>query len=267
MNTMTRWSKWQWAGIAQIFLLMSVAGADEASPKASEAKIAEVPLKIILDEERRRDHPANVTWVSVEGGIGGSDFPALSSDRSRIALLHEVGTMDDDYPIFEVWSTKPPKLLRRIPLFPCSTCAWKDVSTHLSEAAKAIKHQLVEVNHILTQGGYRPMEGFFDFSDWKTVVAEKWGMSVTVEPMKPPADGDVLRVRSLQGGRDLLKLKLPAVYVQMGDDPMNVCGSGHYPRKGWYDPTLRVAVIQLIAPGSRDGCERPERWILKRLAR
>ena len=268
MNVMTLTrgrAGWQWAwGLP--WLLMGAAGAGEMPQEASSTASTEMPLRIVLDEEISTGRPANVTWISVGGGIGRNDFPALSSDRSRIALLHDVGTMDDEYPIFEVWSTKSPKLLRRIPLFPCSTCAWKDVSTRLSEAKKAIKHQLVEVNRILAQGSYRPMEIFFDFSDRKTVVAEKWGMRVTAEPMPTPADGNVLRVSFLQGGRDLLELKLPMVIRHSGDDPMNDCFNAYYPYQGWYEPTLRVAVIQLISPGgSQDGCELPEQWLVRRL--
>lgn len=246
--------------------MTGMVSADETLPRASETMSAEAPLKIVLSEWRA-DIPTDVTWVRIGGGIGRSDFPALSIDRSRITLLHEVGTLESGYPIFEVWSTRPPKLLRRIPLLPrADSDAWHDVNMLAPEVVAAVKGQLVEVNRILVQGGYRSMESFFDFSDWKTVVAEKWGMRVAVEPMKVPSDGDIFRVSTLQGERDLLVLKLPRVIRPMGDDPMSSCGNAPYPSQGWYDPTLRISVIRLINPGgSPDGCDLPEEWILKGL--
>lgn len=256
----SRGRRWAWAAL---WLLMGAASADEALLDAPGTAFAGVSLKIILSEWRA-DIPANMTWIRIGGGIEKSDFPALSSDRLRIALLYKAGDPHmSGYPVFEIWSTKLLKLLRRIPLVPRRESSLDhDVDTLAPEVIAAVKQQLVEVNRILADGGYRPMVALFKLPQWGALN----GIGKFGKHFSYPRNDEqpFLTITSAATGHVDLKLKMPLIFLGPENDE-NRCIARADPNQGWYDPVLRIVVIQLDFSGARDGCEQSEQWVLKRL--
>lgn len=266
MNVMKRCGGWQGSWLSLLLLLMISARADEISPTIAGAGLAESSLTIVLGEWGT-EVPAGVTLVGIGGGIGRSEFPALSSDRSRIALLYvEEYPLTEAYPVFEIWSAKTLRLLRRIPLVPISISnAGHGADVHDLEVVAAVERQLVLANHILAEDGYRPLARLYD--TWETQVPlagfENFGKKINY----PTADGSLV-IASSATGRVELKLKMPVIpSISGSEDPLNDCEVRGDAEQAWYEPEKRIVVVRMAFNSARDGCEQPERWILKRLAR
>lgn len=260
MSVLKLFGGWQAAWMVLVLLLAGTATADETPSTASE----KTPLKIALGEWRA-DIPTDVTWIVVGGRVERSDFPALSSDHSRIALLYFADyPWVEAYPIFEIWSTKTLKLLRRIPLVPSSVSdAAHGVDVHAPKVVEAVKRQIVEVNRILAEEGYRRLEVLYDTQavQGSLVGLEKFGMRIDY----PGADGSLV-IASSATGRVELKLKIPVIPTISGsEDPSNDCEVRGDAEQAWYEPERRIVVVRMTFISARDGCDQPEQWLVKRL--
>lgn len=249
-----------WQGVALVLLLAGAASADETPPTSS----AKESLKIVLGEWRE-DVPANVTRIVIGGRIEKDQFPALSSDQSRIALLYFADhPMTEAYPVFEIWSTKTLKLLRRIPLVPSSISeAGHGVDVHAPEVVEAVKRQIVEVNRVLGTDGYRQMEVLYDAQavQGPLVGFENFGKRIDYSGV----DGSLV-ITSSTTGRIQLKLSMPVIPTISGsEDPLNDCEVRGAAEQAWYAPESWIIVVRMTFISARDGCDQPEQWFVKRL--
>ncbi len=250
-------------------LLWMLAIPAMASEPCSEDVVADEPaLSQIWFGEWRDDLPATVSRVVAGGGLINNAFPALSADRSQIALLYFAGhPLELGYPRFEIHSTAALELQERIELFPEHEQQQIIDRTRRSpnlrdpQLLARIESLLDEINARLREGGFRPMETLFRLErDHRLNGVEKFGKRMDYPSS---ANRRALTITSLSTGQIELNMEMPSGVEPYG--PEGQCGWGGNPRQAWYEPELRIAVLRMTFSSSIHGCEQPERWFLKRL--
>ncbi len=73
-----------------------------------------------------------------------------------------------------------------------------------------------------------------------------------------------LTVRSIQTGEVELSMAMPIIHMP-SENPENDCSAEGRPLHSWYEPSLRILIIQLDFGSTRDGCEQPEQWLFRQL--
>lgn len=252
--------------LATILCLLVIPGL--ASGTSNEGVGAdEQPLVQIRLDKRRTDVPPGVTLVVAGGGMMHNSFPALSADRSEIALLYRAGDPNlIGYPTFETYSTTTLELQERIELMP-EIEVERGSSLRDQQLLMRIEGVLDDINARLSAGGYRSMETLFvlplpryDPLDG----VERFGKRIDYPSNE---SSDSLTITSLATGKIELEIDMPrGVETYMTDPEELLCGWGGLPQQAWYDPELRVMVLRMIFSTSMHGCEQPEQWHLKRLS-
>lgn len=247
--------------LAVVLWLLAVS-AVACEPGDEDSQAGKPALSQIWLGEWRDDLPAGVSLIT-PGGLINHSLPALSADRSRIAILHYAGhPVMGGYPRFEIHSTATLALQERIELVPEAE-AERNPNLRDPQLLARIEGLLDEINVRLREGGFRPMETLFELPQSGPLDGvESLGKRIDYErSMENP----YLIITSLVSGRIELKMKMPSEFVPSGRAPDYVCGRGGEPRQAWYDPTLRIMVLRVDYIGSTDGCELPEEWHVKRL--
>lgn len=253
--------------MATFGLLMAEVTCANQPALSPETVTKPVVMQIRLESDWNGTPSPGVSLTFNGGGLANNGFPAISADHSRIALLYMADhPMVRGYPIFEVWSIETLKRLRRVQMVPGYVSATEDhVDVDSPEVLAAVERQLLEVNRILAKGDFQPMKILYDTQSIAQPVVglEMFGKEIDY----PGAGADkYLTIASTATGRTELKLKMPIVQSISGsEDPLNDCEVQGNAEQAWYEPEHRVIVVRMTFISPRDGCEQPEKWILKRL--
>lgn len=222
-------------------------------------------------DDWRGDAPSGVSVVLKGGEVVNNVFPALSADRSRIALLYFAGhPLSDGYPTLDLYSTKTLELERRIEFLAdrerISEDGQREYSVLDPEVLAVVKGRVAEINQLLRDGEFRSMPQFFQLEVYKPLRDfERFGMRVEFPDSISSSNGQALTIRDADTGKGVFAMTMPSGLVEFGGDPDNQCGYGGSPDQAWFDPELRLLVLRIVISSSRHGCEQPERWVLHHL--
>lgn len=251
-------------------LLGLVSAAALLSPQVGEAKSCdkpstdEAPVVQLRLGEWRSDLPPGISLIKKGGGFVNNGFPAMSADGNRVAMLyHGAYPFVHGYPTLDIYSTASLALQKRIEFGP-RPVSISDPAPNTPDAWAEIERQLIEVNRVLAQGDFRRIPKLFDFIQQKFYAPiEQDGKRI--EYVRK--DGiSVLIITSLATKEIELELPMPTISVYAeAEIPENNCSVRGNIRQGWYDPETQVVVLRMFLGSGRDGCELPERWLLKRL--
>lgn len=252
------------------YLFCTVAVAALLSPQVGDAKncdkppAGEVPVVQLRLGVHGNDLPPGVSLVVKNGGLINKGFPAMSADGDRIAVFYFAGSpWVGGYPTLDIYSTESLTLQKRIEIGPRPRQP-KYQAPDKPELWIQIERQLIEVNRILAQGSFRPIPKLFDFMR-QQLYAPIERLDMRIE--RVAKDGtEVLIVTSLATGDVELELPMPSIPVYISaENPDNNCVVQGGVLEGWYDPEGQLLVLRMLFGGGRDGCELPEKWLIKRL--
>lgn len=228
-----------------------------------DVEAGEPPIVQVWIDERRSDLPLGTSLITPTGWFVNNGFPALSADRSQIAIMYKTGHPEvPGYPTFEIHSTASLKLHERIELVPEAE-AEQILDLRDPGLLLRIEGILDDINGRLSGGGFRPMDTLFKLERYYSRLEglEKFGMRIDYPSKESPPS--LLTITSVSTGEVELEMAMPRGVEAYG--PEGHCGWGGNPRQAWYEPELRIMILQMDFSTSIHGCEQPERWFLKRL--
>lgn len=258
------------ASMLAVVLGMLVVLTMASEPGGEDVTADEPPVVQIRFDQWRTDLPAGVSVVVVGGGVINNGFPALSADRSQIALLYYAGhPLDLGYPRFEVHSTSTLALQERIELLSEQEQQQVIETTGRSpnlrdpQLLTRIEGLLDDINGRLREGSFRTMETLFELPRSAPLDGvESLGKRIDYPRHQ---NNRYLTITSLVSGLVELKLEMRGEFITLVSDPEMTCGRGADPEQAWYDQDIRTLVIKVIHSSAVDGCELPDEWLLKRL--
>lgn len=252
---------------AGLILLLTSITMTMACVVESEDDDADQYVGIWLDEWRD-DLPPGISLIVKGGQLINKSFPAVSADRSRIALLYYAGPpMAEGYPTLDIYSTKSLALQERMELFPEHQQLIKSrgVDPDLLDpnVLEGIQRRLTEVNRILSCGAYTAMDMLFELPKYGPLD----GVENLGKRIDYPRTQDLprLSISSLSTGRVELEMMMSSEFPSYGVAPESACGEGAEPEQAWIDTELQILVLRVVTSRSQDGCDLPEQWFLKRL--
>lgn len=242
-------------------LTACVGMAREAEPPDESAQAV---VQIRLDE-RRIDLPPGVSLIVEGGGMINNGFPALSADGGQIAVFYFAGhPLKGGYPTLDVYSTASLALQERFE-FGTGTSPSDGPVPNTPEVRAAIENRLVAINSRLAQGGFQSMPTLFKLP-WLEPIEpiENHGKRIKYDASANPS---VLTITGVDTGEIEMSMEMPRIVPPMSPliDRENHCGAQGFPIQGWHDRVQDIVVIRIILTSARDGCEQPEKWLLKRL--
>lgn len=250
-------SAWLCALLLWLSGMLPVANACDAEAETAEQVISQIRLG-----EWRDDLPPGVSLVVTGGSMIRRSFPALSADRSQIALLYYAGhPMRQGYPTFEIHSTSTLALLDRIELVAGTDGDRSDLRN--ADVLAEIESVLARINGRLREGAFHPMSTLFELPPYGPLEGvERFGKRIDYSRT---IDDPWLVIRSAESRHVELRMRMPSELIPSGRGPGDLCEQGGHPGQAWYDPALRIMVLRVSYTSSADGCEAPEEWHLKRL--
>ena len=252
----------------------------EAQPTTDEvsddADAGEAPIVQIRLGEWRADLPANTSLVIPDGRLINNGFPAVSADRSEIAILYFAGhPLDTGYPTFEIHSTATLALKERIELF--SEQEQRQVVQATGQAPNLRDQQLVmrieglldDINENLSQGGFRSIPQWYESQEHQYLDSiERFDRRLAFS-WNPDTEETSVTVQSLNTSQVELALVMPRIQVSTypddPDDPYRNCRVSSILRQAWYVPDLRILILRMSLSSGIDSCALPDQWILQRL--
>jgi len=246
-------------------LIAGTANADSAIESKAPPAFPSVQIEL---GEWRSDLPPGVSLIVKGGGLINESFPALSGDRTGIAVFYYAGRPPmHGYPTLDIYSTATLALQKRIDFFPEHQQLTESTKSDLNlldpEIVTRVERRLVGANRYLAEGVFRPMPLLFDFTKQRSPKPME-NLDKRIEYVARN-QVSVLTITSLTTNRVELAMEMPTVPLFTGsDDPENDCVVQGGVLQGWHEAKQRIFVLRMHLDGGRDGCELPERWLIKR---
>lgn len=252
--------------LAAILLLMTIPMSSNATSD-EEAVTDELPLVQIRLDKRRTDLPPGVTLVVVGGGMMHNSFPALSADRSQLAILYYADrSMVPGYPALDFFSTGTLELKERLELFP-SIEAERRSNLRDEQTLMGMEALLDDINVRLRKEGFRSIPQWYERHKHLSNNVDRFDKRL-LSSWDESQEESIFSITSLATGELEFELLMPQIEVSRSpypDAPELGCTVSGVVEQVWYEPDLRILILRMILGGSRDGCELPDRWILEHL--
>lgn len=246
--------------IATLALYLGVAGLTNTAAHCTEPSRTD-PVKIELGERPNQPHPLK-TVIATDGFILRGGFPAISGDKSKVAIFKSEDAMGGSAAV-DVIRLRDKKRLRHVSILS------EDEGGRAPDEAlqQKIRSRVASINPFLAVNEFAPMPVLYELPTYvrQNLPTEERFTHAGKTIVFHYATG-TLTVSSTATGKEQLRVRQPVrTHNVPGGNPENDCVVQGTPVKGWFDEATKALVLEIQYVGTRDSCEQPEEWIIERM--
>lgn len=217
------------------------------------------PVKVEFGERPTHAHPFT-TVISKDGFVFRGGFPAISGDKSAVAIFYSDDAMSSSA-LIDVVRLADGKRLKHVSLL-SETEGGRAADMGLQQKMQS---RMASINQYLKRNAFVPMPELYELPTYvrQSLPSEERfnssGKSIVFE-----YSTGTLTIASSVTGKEQLRIRQPVRRLGVsGGNPMDDCFVQGTPVKAWIDETVNAIILEVQYVGTRDSCEQPEEWLIQ----